>query len=743
MRIIREKIQSFYAPHLKRRIKSIFLIVLLLFFAVIALRELSSTPRFEEIIDKSIGSDQILLASDGEALQVSRTDFQRRRLNWFPLAKMSIELKKAVVEAEDRRFFSHWGVDIFSMARAAWAWLKGYSVQGASTITMQLTDLIQEEVLIQNKRIHKGSWWHKLQQLLRTPLIELGWQKDQILEAYLNLIHLRGEYQGMPAASYAFFNKHPIAIGRNEAVVLASLISAPNQSIAQLRRRSCLLLTKINQEEFGPSKKTTCQDNDTAIQLIQGKARGSFPWPAQAPHLARRLFGDFPQNSIVPSYLNRRIQSAVSSILNKNISLLQKKNVRDSAAIVIENATGRVLAYVGSVSLSTSPHVDGIEALRQAGSTLKPFIYGHALDRRILTAASILSDDPTTISWNGHVYRPSNYSRNFYGDVTVREALGSSLNVPAIKVVTMLGLSTTYQLFKSLHFSGLRESGIYGVSMALGSIDVRLDELANAYRSLANKGVWSPLRWSPIEESDPPKGLKAENLEESILSEPAAFILSDILSDPNARSIGFGWDSPLETRFWTAVKTGTSRDYRDNWCLGFSEYYTVGVWSGNFNAEAMNKVSGVSGAGTSWREIMEFLHRNQSSQPPPVPSKVVSKLIRHQWRSQFVKEYFIEGTDHVHDVVETSEDKRVQFVFPAEGSTLIKDPKIDRRKIALHVRFKGSVPENSILKMNGKILGIATNPFKLAEPPLGKHQLSIETPLGKNIATVQFLIRGE
>ncbi len=229
----------------------------------------------------------------------------------------------------------------------------------------------------------------------------------------------------------------------------------------------------------------------------------------------------------------------------------------------------------------------------------------------------------------------------------------------------------------------MKEPDFYGLSMALGAVEVRLEDLANAYRMLANQGEWTPLKF--IEEalpSAPPR---------RVFSVAAAFLTANILSDPNARAIGFGTDTPLETSFWTAVKTGTSKDYRDNWCVGFSDKYTVGVWAGNFNAEAMNKVSGVSGAGPSWFAIMNHLHRKQPSLAPAIPSGVTQKRIRHAWESQEHEEYFLSGTEPESSVIEPALDRRVQFVFPAEGSVLIKDPHMDPNHIALFIRFKGTV----------------------------------------------------
>ena len=696
-------------------------------FAAAAAIGWSRTPNLEKVRQIALGSDRILLASDGTLIQTLRTDFNKRRLAWTPLKDFPQSLQKSVISAEDQRFYSHFGFDIWGLGRAFSANIRGLHVQGASTLTMQLSDLIQEDVLMKNHTIQKGSFLHKIVQVVRACLIETKWTKSEILEAYLNLIHLKGEFQGVPATVQGFLHRSPQALDSSESAVLATMISSPNQNRVLLKKRACLLARKID------GSLNDCAQTDVAAEEFfaqPGAIPSSF---GSAPHLARRLFAEHPNDPIVHSTIDASLQRDVVAILDKNIARLKADNVNDSAAIVIDNRTGQVVAYVGAVSTSESPHVDGIMSYRQAGSSLKPFLYGKAIDLRSLTAASILLDEPTAISWGSDVYRPSNYDKHFYGPVSVREALGSSLNVPAVKTVVILGLHQAYQVLQSIHLSNLKDPDFYGASLALGAVEVRLDELANGYRIFANGGVWNPLQF--VESQIPaPKP-------ERIYSPETAFIVGNILSDPNARAIGFGWESPLETPFWTAVKTGTSKDYRDNWCVGYSEHYTVAVWAGNFDAQAMYKVSGVSGVGPSWYEIMLRLHENKKSLAPPMPPGIVAKEIRHSWASHTHRDYFIKGTEPVGEVVEPVLTKFAQFVFPAEGSVLVRDPHMDQNNIALFIRFSGTVPEKSRLILDGKDIGEAVSPFKLSQFGTGVHRLEIEND-GKSVTHVKFFVKG-
>ncbi len=258
------------------------------------------------------------------------------------------------------------------------------------------------------------------------------------------------------------------------------------------------------------------------------------------------------------------------------------------------------MSYVGSSSeLSDAENVDGVIALRQAGSTLKPFLYGQVIAEKRLTAASVLDDAPIQLITPTGLYIPQNYDRDFKGVVSVRTALASSLNVPAVRALGLVGVDRFVRTLRTFGLDSLTEDGYhYGFSLALGGVEVRLIDLTNAYRAIANQGMWSPVSFR----TEVPGKMKRR-----ALSQQAAFIIADILSDRAARITTFGLGNILGTRAWTAVKTGTSKDMRDNWCLGFSSRYTVGVWVGNFSGEPMHDVSGVSGAAPVWRDIMNYL----------------------------------------------------------------------------------------------------------------------------------------
>jgi penicillin-binding protein 1C len=293
------------------------------------------------------------------------------------------------------------------------------------------------------------------------------------------------------------------------------------------------------------------------------------------------------ENSIRTT-LSKNIQQTALGALHEQIKNLKDQNLSDGAILVINNSTNEVLAYVANAGdqFSSSPRVDNIRSRRQAGSTLKPFIYAHAIDMNFLTSDSIISDSAIDIPIGlGSIYFPRNYDNSFHGDVPLKVALGSSLNVPAVKTLLLVTGEKIINLFKKLGLKRLEDASYYGPSLALGSVDITLWDLVHAYMGLHN----------------------GKNFKKTTEDE-----LFNILSDDENRRLTFGTNSVLAMPFKVAVKTGTSKDMRDNWCIGYSKNYTVGVWVGNSNGKAMWNVSGITGAAPIFRAVMLELEKNNS-----------------------------------------------------------------------------------------------------------------------------------
>src|SRR5512139_616491 len=618
-------------------------------------------PTYQEVRQSYVKSDSLLLDCHGEVLHELRTDPLRRRLDWTLLKNISPVLKEAVIQAEDKRFYEHGGVDYRSIGAALIQGLTSEGLRGASTITMQLASVLDKELQTKNGR---RSIWQKERQVQNAWEVEKRWSKAEIFEAYLNLVTFRGELQGILAASRGLFGKDPHGLGQSESLILASLIRSPNASSSELVKR----VTHLNK----------AMDWKMDEEEILSKVRQIFlgpnlPRPQEdlAPHVARSLLKGRPHGSEVTCTLDGKIQRFAIDRLTQQLLSLKSQNVRDGATLVLENSTGNVLAYVSySGEPSYSRFVDGVQAKRQAGSTLKPFLYGLAFEQRILTPASLLDDSPLDIAVISGVYQPQNYDSQFKGFVTSRVALASSLNVPAVKTLSLVGIEPFLKKLRQLGIKGLHESGdFYGPSLALGSADVSLWELTNAFRCLANGGQWSGLRFT--------SGKNGSPREERVFSKEATFLISDILSDREARSTTFGLENPLSTRFWTAVKTGTSKDMRDNWCIGYSRKYTVGVWVGNFSGEPMWNVSGMAGAAPVWLDVMNHLHRRTPSKAPKAAPGLVQRQVAFRGNLEPTRtEWFIAGTQPEEAIVLERQHGIARIVYPQPATIITLDPDI-------------------------------------------------------------------
>ena len=654
-----------------------------------------AVPSFEAVRAAHAPSDVPLLARDGTPLQWVRTDATVRRGPWLSLADISPALRQAIVHSEDKRFWQHGGVDWRALAASAWANAWNTRTRGASTLSMQLAGLTDEELL---RPAGGRSVGQKLSQLLRAQQIEAGWTKAQILEAYLNRVPLRGELVGVAAAAQVLFNKHASGLDFEEAALLAALVRAPNAKPADVERRACEVLRQQQQP---------CTALATA--LAQALARRPGPLMGSsgeniAPHLAARWARDAAPGQPLRSTLDAGLQRVAVQALRRQLSELRGRNVEDGAVLVLDNTTGDVLAWVGSAgpALSSAAEVDAVLARRQPGSTIKPFVYAAALQQRLITAASVLDDAPLQLSAGagGALYQPQNYDHQYKGAVVVRTALASSLNVPAVRVGAMVGPDA---LFNTLQRAGLRPSesaGYHGHALALGSADVTLLDLTNAYRTLANGGLRGPPRWQA--------GVRASAPQARVFDAGVAFIVADMLADPAARATTFGLDSPLVTRGWAAVKTGTSKDLRDNWCLGFTTRYTVGVWVGNASGAPMHGVSGVSGAAPVWRDVVAHLQGRTPSAAPLPPAGLV-----HSGR-----EWFVAGTEPGPANVQMALAGVAAFGIqsPRAGTVVVLDPDIPMA--AQRLVFEGAAGR---WQLDGRDVGQGTQVQWLPRP--GRHVL--------------------
>ncbi|MDU7587240.1 MAG: transglycosylase domain-containing protein, partial [Acidovorax sp.] len=471
-------------------------------------------PTFDEVRADFRSSETLVLSREGEVLQRLRTDATVRRGQWLGLADVSPALRQALVLSEDRRFYEHSGVDWAAVSAAAWGNLWNQRTRGASTLTMQLAGLLDGPDADFLRQGPGGrSVPQKLGQAVAAQVLDRRWRKDQILEAYLNLVPFRGEIVGIDALARTLFGKAAHGLDEREAAVAAALVRAPNARPALVARRACGVLRDMRRAGHSGAQGTDCD----ALDLFTTAALQRRAFDASegiAPHFARQLLRqagrtqervsqdgasrDGTAAQRVRSTLSAPLQRMAVDTLTRHLRELRGRNVEDAALVVLDNATGEVLAWVGSSGpLSQAAEVDGVLALRQPGSTLKPFLYAQAIAQRRLTAASLVHDSPAHIATAGGLYIPQNYDRQFKGWVSARTALAASLNVPAVRTLVMVTPDAFFEQLRRLGLPLPESGGYYGYSLALGSSEVPLLHLTNAYRALANGGRLSPVAYAP------------------------------------------------------------------------------------------------------------------------------------------------------------------------------------------------------------------------------------------------------
>ncbi|TGK13358.1 penicillin-binding protein 1C [Leptospira stimsonii] len=669
-----------------------------------------NVPAYEAVRDSYQSSDGTLLDIHGRFLQTIRFDTKERRLAWVEEGEIPETLFLALLLQEDKRFFEHSGVDSIAIFGAVRDRLLGTSKRGASTLSMQLAGMFLRT------KPGRRTFLDKWNQIQFAREMEESWKKTEILTAYLNLTSFRGELKGLRSASRGIFHKEPSALSDTEAILLVSMLPFPGAGAEVLARRSCILAKKLRKDDL-------CSSFEKTAKIAVSKPTGLPSTGGIAYHAAQKFFrenfGSSLKSGKERTTIDFDLQWKITERAKNILDGLKSQNVAETGVVVLDNVSGAILAYVGNLPESRSFFVDAIQSRRQAGSTLKPFLYALAFDQSLLKPTSILDDSP--FEWNAvsGIYRPSNYSDTYHGKVEARFALASSLNIPAIHVLDLVGVSTFVQKLQDLGIGNLERSDFYGASLALGTADVTLLELTNAYRTLANGGMFSQTTLLP----SVARQMFQENREEGhfwnrVYSKDASDTLGEILSNREYRSLSFGLNNHLSTRFFTAVKTGTSQDMRDNWCIGYSKKFTVGVWVGNMDGSPMRDVSGVTGAAPIWNSVMNLLQERDSEiwQPPDA--------VRNETPTKRIEE--------------TSSIPKI--VVPGNETIFAIDPDIPEGR--QKVRFSATAFENGFQWiLDGKNLNDAREKETFWKPVKGFHILSLQDRTGKIVDSVVFEVR--
>lgn len=554
-----------------------------------------------ELLEGHTGSVRVL-DRDGHLLREALPR-DGSRTAWVKAADATL-VARALVATEDRRFTSHHGVDFRAAVRAVASNVAHLrTVSGASTITMQLARAV---------RPHRRTLWGKLFEAALALRIERSLTKDQILEEYLNRAPFGPNLMGVGAASLAYFDKSPSALSLGEASLLAGMVHAPGALALQkhpdsARARRNTVLSRMAAAGVIDRAKAKIAAEEPIVVQQRIAAFGALHFVRAL--LAGRL-GAVPDASggSITTTLDIEIQRTAEIATKRVISSLAAQRVTAASVVVLDNDTGDILAYVGSPDFFDDQHGgqnDGILAMRQPGSTLKPFVYELALERLGMTPATVLPDIELHLMTPQGDFAPHNYDESFHGPVRMREALANSLNVPAVFVADQLGAAALVERLRALGFSLDSSVEDYGAAIALGDGEVSLLELANAYATLARGGILKPIRAALSVDVAGTVTPIAVSADVRVMPELAAARITDVLKDATARVASFGEGGVLEFPFDVADKTGTSKGYRDNWAVGFTGHVTVAAWVGNFDGSPMDHVGGITGAGPLFHDVMD------------------------------------------------------------------------------------------------------------------------------------------
>ena len=513
-------------------------------------------------------------------------------------------LVAATVAAEDRRFWSHIGIDPLSIARALKTNLAERSiVEGGSTISQQLAKL-----LLTRKDPHRRRGWRaKLHEAIVALRLEHRFEKHDLLAMYLNLANYGNQIAGAERASRAYFNVPSAMLTPAQAAFLAGLPQRPSGfnpyrfRDAAVSRQHVVLRRMVAAGAIGADQERNARGEQLEVLSPTRELL--------APHFVQMVLaaskpGEGPpaKNHRAPrieTTLDAELQRDVTGVIESHRAMLTRHGAGAVAVVVLDHRTGEWLAWEGSGDYAgrRGGTINGPVVPRQPGSALKPFTYALAFERGY-TPASVLADVPSSFptAEPGIVYTPRNYDGRFRGPLLARAALAGSENVPAVALASQLGVPDLQRFLSHAGLSTLEQTAAhYGLGLTLGNAEVRLDELVAAYGALARGGEWIEPRY--LRSAD-------DRITRRIVSPRTAFWITDVLSDPEAREYAFGRGGSLELPFPVAVKTGTSQAYHDNWTIGYSRHATVGVWVGNFDRTALRYSSGVTGAAPIFHGVM-------------------------------------------------------------------------------------------------------------------------------------------
>lgn len=678
----------------------ITLITIVLIYSI-TINNLHNTPASLSVANSTVRKVQFLDRYGTPLTITYQNDWNLHE--YRPLHEIPELLQQVFILAEDKRFYEHNGSDWWARLHALLQNIIALrKVRGASTITEQTVRILHPR---------PRTIWARWLEGFEAARMEKRFSKADILEFYLNQVPYASNRRGVAQAARYYFDRDLDTLNMKEMMALSVLVRSPGRldlrrgtteieaPIARLAVR-LLNLGIINQADYDNILKSPLRVRDSNLLV-------------PATHFIKYIETSQPVQDLqtlgrLRTSLDGNLQRAVGEILNQRVQNLRQKNVNNGAVLVVNHQSHEILAWVGNVTNTSGSQIDAVTTPRQPGSTLKPFLYALALEKG-WTAATLINDSPLAeaVGTGLHSYR--NYSHHYYGPLRLRDALGNSLNIPAVRTIQFVGTETFLQRLHQLGMKSLTETAdYYGDGLALGNGGITLFELVQAYATLANQGNFSPLKVLHNE---------ASSSSISVFSPEVSSIIADILSDSDARHLEFGRSALLRFPVQTAVKTGTSTDYRDAWSVGFNHRYTVGIWLGNLDQQPMSKVSGGSGAALVLRAIFAELNRYEETQalyksPELLKIKIcraTGQLATTECPSKI--EWFIAGTEP--KAIMTGETKNKELGIPLRlkqptpGLQLAMDPRIPDEYEAFALKLSATELEADSIEwlIDGKVIG--------------------------------------
>ncbi|MCO6430854.1 MAG: transglycosylase domain-containing protein [Deltaproteobacteria bacterium] len=636
--------------------------------------------------------------------------------DFIPIHALPPFLREAFVLSEDKRFYQHDGVDWLARLSAALQNIRSLKVvRGASTITEQAVRIL---------RPRKRSLWARWLEGWEASRFERRFSKNEILEFYLNEVPYGSNRRGVQQAARYYFNRDLSTLNKKEMLALVVLVRAPSRLNPYSGGKA---LDKIISNLCRRIAARGYATKDECTQMEQQPLElGADELRVDASQFVRFVSSSSDEHSAATksgrliTSLDSALQKKSQELLEGQIARLKDSNVRDGAMVIVDNQSGEILAWVNAGKpdeAQEGSYIDAVLAPRQPGSTLKPFLYALALEKG-WTAAEVIEDSPLVqaVGSGAHSYR--NYSRIFYGPVRLRDALGNSLNTPAIRTVQFVGASNFLDFLRAAGFKNLIQSWQhYGEGLALGNGEVSLYELVRGYAMLARQGRLSDLTTLPL--SKPVESRR-------MVRPQVAAIISDILSDSNARRFEFGRSGLLTFSQQVAVKTGTSSDFRDLWALAYSRHHTVGIWMGNLDRRPMRNVTSTSGPGLLMRAVFHELERyakpkalarSENLRRERVCS-ITGLLASHECPAideLFEEDAFPERHCNHSEILfsagSDNESGRATIAFPTAGLSIARDPRIPDSYEAITFSLKdGAQYQDVTWFLDGAPLGQGTKP---------------------------------